>query len=78
MLVDNGFNNLSELLSKMMSNDPLIEKDLSLMKINKKGLRLRLLYKLEDEIAEQAGIRKKGKSKQLPDLRYWLEDTQLA
>ena len=53
----------------MNSNNPLIEQDLILMKIHKKGIRLRFLYKLEDELITKSGSQSKTKKKILPDLR---------
>ena len=67
--VTNNLKTLENLLDKMVSNQ-LTDQSLINMNINKLGLRVRLLYKLEDEIVDKSQNFKKSRQKSgKPSLR---------
>lgn len=68
VLVKNGFNDV-----KSMKKPKLTEKDLVEMRIKKSGLRIRLLYKLEEDYLLERGSSSNRNKKKLPDLHEWME-----
>lgn len=70
VLVQYGYLDLNELMRKI--KEGFSEKDL--MKIKKQGLRLRLLYKLENELFHK----KNAKNKEFPELKSCLNEQNLG
>lgn len=77
-LVKSGYSDLPTLIAKVVTDQPLNENDLIKMKIIKRGLRLRLLYKLDEEVYMKNEFFKYNKTKGLPDLKAWLEEAQMT
>ncbi|OMJ66554.1 hypothetical protein SteCoe_36562 [Stentor coeruleus] len=77
ILVKNGFSELTGLIKKMNSDNPLEENDLVNLRIKKAGLRVRLIYKLKDECSRKSELSKRIKQKRYQELKNWLEDSQM-
>lgn len=77
LLVKNGYSDITGLLEKMNSEEPIEEIDLLNMRIKKQGHRVRLLYKLEEECAKKDNPSAKIRQKHYPDLQGFLEDYQM-
>ncbi|OMJ70043.1 hypothetical protein SteCoe_32081 [Stentor coeruleus] len=77
MLVKNGYSDITGLMEKMNSEESLKEVDLSNMRIKKQGLRVRLLYKLEEECIKRTNQATKIRHKYYPDLQGFLEDYEM-
>ena len=75
LLVENGYIELEALIQKMKSRQPFTEDDLIEMKIEKRGLRLRLLYRIVDEVSAEGG---EYTERTFPELRTWLEDAKIG
>ena len=73
VLVKNGFNDV-----KSLRRQKLTDKDLLDMRIKKSGLRIRLLYKLEEDYSLEKGNNLSRNNKRLPDFHEWMEGLQLV
>ena len=75
VLVEHGYCEVKSLVQKMKGSEPFTENELIEMKVDKRGLRLRLMYKINDEVGAEA---RRERQRHFPELKGWLEEAKIG